>query len=280
MGCATPPEAAAVLNETERVVGRAALSDQVVLLTNRPALVMIRPASGGIQRVPIGGRSGARLWGLGEAGRALYSIADFSDLVRLTVDASVVRVEQVAQPSPRVGNLLDSATGMIAQHAVDEPGTPMVWELDASGRLSGMRAPRRVSLGLARAEESLLHLLSCSVPPRVVCWLPGSNELLMLDATGLERLATLESVDPVAPAALLAKPETRAIHDAIAVDDERVVVLFDGDGSAAARIGEFGKDGSKIRELRSPVPVRMFVWADARHITAIARSGHLIEVPR
>jgi hypothetical protein len=170
---------------------------------------------------------------------------------------------------------------MSAQFAVDDRGKPIAWGMDEAGVLTKMQTPERAPLGLSRTEESLLHLLSCSVPPHALCWLPGSNQLFTLTKDRLARFASLPAVTAISPASLLARPESRSIHDAIWDGGDRIVVRAAGDAETGGGVvGEFGLDGRMIRQIQTPAPVRTFLSVNGRRILAVAQSGVLIEVAR
>lgn len=281
-GCAAPHAEVVALRASERVIGRAALGGQVVMLTSAPALVAITPDSGEVSRRALAGRdrTAPKLWGLGEVDDALYSVSGFKRLVRLDVSQSGIDARLGMEIARSIGNLVDTQAGMAAQLAVGEPGMPMALAIDQRGHLEEMNAPPRVSFGLARAEESLLHLLTCSVPPRVLCWTPGSNGLLSFDDGGLRSLVTLEAIPRIAPALMLARPGARSIQDALWIDDGLMAVLFqDGDDSGPL-LAEFNMAGRMLRRLAPAQPLRVLVAARAGRIIAVTQSGVLIEVSR
>lgn len=268
----------AVVSTSETITGRALANERLVLLTNEPALVTIDLAARTSARTPLtrAGR-GSGLWGLGEAAGTLYSISEFVDLVRLGEDGTVHPAARFPQA---IGNLIDIREGMATQHAVGEPGAPLAWLTDASAALSAIEGPARQALGLSRAEEGVLHLLSCSIPPRVVCWLPGANQLLSFDGRRLAAAVPLETVARIAPARLLAHPESRAIQDAVATAGGTFVVLYGlSEGSDRRALAEFGADGRRLRTLQPSAPIRLLLKAGRGVLHAIDRNGRLAEVP-
>jgi hypothetical protein len=277
-GCVAPPAGAAAVQSGETIIGRAALDSRIVLLTSEPALITVDLEARTLRRTPIARRAGEpALWGLGESGGELHSIAGFSDLVRLGLDGSA---RHTARFQHAMGNLIDTAAGMAAQRAVDNPGTPLVWRVDASAGFSPMAGPRRQSLGMSRAEEGALHLLSCSVPPAVVCWLPGSNELLAIDRSQVSPVARIDTVVPIAPARLIAEPASRAIQDAVPTGRGTYVVLFREHAHREHTVmAEFGARGERLRVLAAPEPLRLLLGVRSDVLIAVTVSGHLKEVP-
>lgn len=273
----TPPAGAAALYAGETVVGRAAVDSHIVLLTSEPALITADLELRTLRRTPIARRAGdPTLWGLGESGGALHSIEGFSDLVRLGFDGSA---RHTARFQHAMGNLIDTGAGMVAQRAVDSAGTPLVWRVDASAGLSPMAGARRQSLGMSRAEEGALHLLSCSVPPDVVCWLPGSNELLAIDRSQVSPVARIDTVVPIAPVRLIAEPASRAIQDAVPSGRGTYIVLFREHAQREhAVMAEFGAHGERLRVLAAPEPLRLLLGVRGGVIMAVAVSGRLLEV--
>ena len=270
-GCSTVPEGR-VIAPREIVIGRAATSDSVVMLTSESALVYV--TADHVSRVQLDAPP-AKLWGLGSIGDDLYSIAGFIDLVRLTRDRHVQRIARFERP---VANLVDLPDGMAAQPAVDHPGTPLVWRAGVTARLAPIEGATRRSLGLPRAEEGVLHLLSCSASSRIVCWLPGSDEVLALDEHGLRPLARLNDVRRIAPARLIAQPNRRAIYDAVAAGDS-LLVLFDRDGRGEPALAQFDSGGTLVRWLHTPQRLRLLLDANATTLRAITVAGALVRVP-
>ena len=266
-------EAGRVVRPGEVVIGRASVADGVVLLTSDSVLVHVDNASR-IRRVTLE-TPPAKLWGLGSIGEQLYSIAGFVDLVRISSEGRVQRVARYERP---VANLVDLPAGIGAQPAVDHPGTPLLWSSDEAAHLSPVGGATRRSLSLPRAEEGVLHLLSCSAPARVVCWLPGSDEVLSLDERGLLPAVRLDTVRRVAPARLITQPNRRAIHDAAQAPGGSFIVLFDRDGRDAPALAEFESSGKLLRWLESPARVRMILDVGAARLRVILASGRLVEI--
>jgi hypothetical protein len=265
----------------ERIAGRAAWHGRLAVLTTAPALIMVDPATREYSKRQVRTEAGVKLWGLGEHDGHLYSIARFRDVVRLIPSADGVSVEQAGVTAEPLGNLVDTAAGMAGQIALETAGRPLAWHVDRTGSLAPLPSPPRTALKLSRAEESLLHLMSCSVPPRVICWLPGSDTLLRIDDGRIGPFVRIDAVRPVTPAALLARPESRSIEDAIAVSDTAVAVLFDAHGGGpGSALLEYSDSGLLLRELSLTVPLRLLLWASHDRVLAIARSGGLIEVRR
>lgn len=281
-GCAAPQAESVVLRGSDRVVGRAALGSDIAMLTNEPALIRIHATSGELSRHSIRGRDGAKpgLWGLGAIGDALYSVADFKRLVRIESGDAGFQTRDVAQLDHAAGNVLDAPSGMFGQRVVDEPGRPVAARLDGDGKFHPIDAPARVSMGLARAEEGLLHLLTCSVPPRAICWMPGSNDILALDDSGLRHLATLHAVPRIAPTLLIARPTARAIQDALWMSDDLLVVLFQDGGDAGTVMASFDRSGRMVQRIRSLQPLRLLVAEAEGAVLAITREGTLARVAR
>ncbi|HEX6324255.1 MAG TPA: hypothetical protein VFZ36_11060 [Vicinamibacterales bacterium] len=277
-GCDAPPHGgAALLQAGEVVIGRAALDGRIVLLTTEPALITADLRTRGLQRTAIADRaSGPKFWGLGEADGALYTVAGFTDLTRLEPDGSARHTARFQRP---IGNLLDTEAGMAAQLAGDNPGGPLAWAVDPSAGMAALRGRLRSSLAMSRAEEGVLHLLTCSAPPRVLCWLPGTNELLTISNTHVSAVARLDTVASIAPARLLARPDQRAIQDALSTDRGTFLVLYrmpdEGDRVIAA---EFGASGEQLRILTPAEPLRLLLGVHEDVVLAITTSGQVTEV--
>jgi hypothetical protein len=275
-GCASPQAGPPLAGET--IAGRALVDGRVVLLTTAPALITVDLDARTLARTPIPRHASApALWGLGEAGGALYTIAGFSDLMRVDAGGHVRHAARFNRP---MGNLLDTPDGMAAQAAVDSAGTALVWDTDTSARLSAMGGRLRDPLALSRAEESALHLLSCSTPPDVLCWLPGSNELLTIAGNQVSAMARLDTVSPIAPARLIEQPTLRTIQDAISTSPDTLIVLFRRpDEGARLVVGEFDAAGRQRRTLTPAEPLRLLLGVREGRVVALAASGRLTEVP-
>lgn len=258
----------------ETIAGRALVAERIALLTTEPAVVWVDPATRAIGRQPLpAGES--KLWGLGEIDGDLYSVAGFSELVRVRADG---RVEpHAAFPQP-VGNLIDTAEGMAAQYAVDQAGTALMWRASENGGLTPMHGTARRPLGMSRAEEGVLHVVTCSLPPATICWMPGSNQPLWLDGLELRVGPRLESVSAIEPARLLEQPAARVIHDALRTRDDTLIVLFTG--SKGAELAEFDRHGKRLRTFAAGEPLRILLAMGEGGIVALARSGRVTEVPR
>jgi len=275
--CVPASDVAVAVRATERIAGRALTADRAVLLTNAPALVRIPLDGGGPVRIALARDSGTgRLWGLGEIDGRLYSVAGFMDLVTLSPQGIVGTAGRFGRP---IGNLLDTPSGMAGQLAMDDAGGALAWVVDAAAQLRPLPGAVRHALGGSRAEDSVLHLLSCSLPPRVVCWLPGSNRLFAMRGGRLDAALELESVPSLSPARLLASPDARVIQDALRLEDGTVLCLF---RPAASRdrtaLALFTGDGRLLRSLEPREPLRVLLFNRATRVVAVAASGRLIEV--
>ena len=256
------------------IVGRATTPAGIVILTNEPALVRVdwegRIFRSALQKPP------AKLWGLASAGDELFSVAGFVDLVRVSSGGAVDKRARFPNP---IANLVDTEDGMAAQLAVDAAGAALLMAADKGARLGAMPGMRRSAFGLSRAEEGVLHLLSCSAPPRVTCWLPGSDELLKVDERGVTAAARLEKVERITPARLIAQPARRAIHDALALPGDTFVVLLGRPGSSKPVITIFDGAGRLKREVATVRPLRVLLDQSERGVRAIDVDGRVIEVP-
>ena len=267
--------AAPGVNDNETIAGRALVAGRIALLTTGPAVVWIDPATRAIGRHPISQAGESKLWGLGEIDGNLYSVAGFSELVRVRADG---RAEpHAAFPQP-VGNLVDTAEGMAAQYAVDQAGTALMWRASATGGLTPMKGATRRPLGMSRAEEGVMHVVTCSVPPATICWMPGSNQPFWLDGFELRMGPRLQSLSAIEPARLLEQPAARVIHDALPTRDDTLIVLFSG--SKGAELAEFDRDGKRLRTFAAEEPLRILLAMREGAIVGLARSGRVVEVPR
>lgn len=275
--CAPTPHAPTAVRATERIIGRAMAADRAVLLTNAPALVSIPLDAGPLATSAVArDRAASRLWGLGEVDGRLYSVAGFLELVTLSPHGTVATAARFGRP---MGNLLDTASGMAGQLAMDDAGKPVAWVVDTAARLTVLSGAVRQALGGSRAEDGVLHVLSCSLPPRVVCWLPGSNQLFVLGGSRLDAALALESVPGIPPARLLSSPGARAIQDALWLDDGTVLCLFRPSGSSdRTSLALFAADGRLLRTIEPRAPLRLLLFNRRNHVVAVAASGHLVEI--
>ena len=279
-GCRPEPASpAAALRATETVIGRALWQGQDMLLTDAPALVAIDRATGAIAYTAIEVPSPSTFapWGLAEADGELFTISEFVRLMRVTPDGSIAEVATLERP---VANLIDLPGGMAAQLSSEPDGTPLVVALGGSGRMSALESPARVDLGLAPAEESLLHLLACSTPPRVVCWLPHDSRLLVFDNAALAEAAVLEGLEPIPAATFISRLDRRVITDAVAADDGRFVVLHEGPTGSTQQITTFDPRGSRLTSVPAPEPLRMLVASEGDEVLVIGRNGQASRVQR
>jgi hypothetical protein len=122
-----------------------------------------------------------------------------------------------------------------------------------------------------------MHLLSCSLPGRVVCWLPGSDEVLELTDGGLFAIATLDGVRRIAPARLIEQPHRRAIHDVVLTPAGTLIVLFDRDRRGPG-LAEFDSGGKLLRRLETRLRIRMLLDANADRVRAVTSIGQIVEV--
>lgn len=267
--------AAPGVNAGETIAGRALVAGRIALLTTGPAVVWIDPATRAIGRHPISHTGGAKLWGLGEIDGDLYTVGGFSELVRVRADG---RADPHAAFSQPVGNLIDTAEGMAAQYAVDQPGAALMWRATATGGLTPMNGATRRPLGMSRAEEGVMHVVTCSLPPATICWTPGSNQPFWLDGSELRNGPRLESISAIDPARLLEQPAARVIHDALRTRDDTLIVLFTG--SKGAELAEFDRGGKRLRTFSAAEPLRILLAMRDDAIVALARAGRVVEVPR
>lgn len=276
-GCRAADDAMVVRSD-ERVVGRAIAAGRVVLLTDAPALISIDPDRRVATRTRVERDSASRkLWGLGGVEGALYSIEGFSDLIRLNADGTRTRTATFARP---LGNLLDTHEGMAGQIAIDDSSTPLVWSVGSNGSLQPIAGAVRQSHGVSRAEEGVLHLLSCSLPPRVVCWLPGVPRLFAFDGRRIDARTQLESVDGVIPVRLLERPDMKVIQDAFMTEQGTIVAAIRIDPARpATTLEEFAFDGRHIRRIPSAAQIRVLLGTRAGQVLAITTGGHFLELP-
>lgn len=255
------------------IIGRAAIQHDVALLTNEPAIVRISE-SGKVTKTAIAGAPG-RLWGLGSIGADLYSVSGFVDLVRIAPTGDTTPVARFSRP---IGNLFDTLSGLAVQHVVDAAGAPLAWKASAAAELTMLAGAERKSLALTGPEEGLLHFLTCSVPPDVACWLPGSNEVLSVSDTAITPVSKLAGIVPVAARDLLSRPSRRAIQDAVRVADGAVVALVPGERHTA--LHEFNHAGTPLKTIPTSSPLRALLRARVGGIQALSRDGRVVEVRR
>lgn len=250
-----------------------------MLLTDAPALVAVDRATGTIAYTAIEVPSDTAFapWGLAEAGGELFTISEFVRLMRVTPDGSIAEVAAIERP---VANLIDLPDGMAAQLSSEPDGAPLVVALDSGGRMSMLESPARVDLGLTPAEESLLHLLACSTPPRVVCWLPHDSRLLVFDSGALAEAPVLEGLEPVPAATFISRLDRRVITDAVAADDGRFVVLHEGRTESSQQITTFDPRGRRLTSIPAPEPLRVLVATEGDEILVIGRNGQASRIRR
>lgn len=271
-------EDAIVVRPDERVVGRAVASGRVVLLTDAPALISIDPDRRVATRLRVARDSASRkLWGLGETDGVLYSVEGFSDLTRLNADGTRTRAATFERP---LGNLLDTHEGMAGQIALDGSSTPLVWSVGSNGSLQPIAGAVRQPHGVSRAEEGVLHLLSCSLPPRVVCWLPGVPQLFAFEGRRIDARMQLESVDGVIPVRLLERPDMKVIQDAFMTEQGTIVAAIRIEPARpATSLEEFAADGRHIRRIPAAAQIRVLLGTRAGQVLAITASGRLLGLP-
>ena len=243
-----------------------------MLLTDAPALIAIDRVTGDLVYTSILTLPGVRFapWGLAEIGDALFTVSDFRHLTRVTREGSL---EEVATLSRPLANLIDLPSGMAAQLSSEAAGSPLLVSLAATGDISPLESPARAAVGLTPAEESLLHLLACSAPPRVVCWLPGENRLLAFADGALVEGAILEGLDPISPAILISQLDRRLIVDVVVTDSGHIVVLHGGHNGDPQHVTTFDAQGRRVGSAPAPEPLRVLVSAERSEILAISREG-------
>ncbi|MDQ3070067.1 MAG: hypothetical protein M3R55_10100 [Acidobacteriota bacterium] len=212
-------------------------------------------------------------WGLGETGGRLFTVSGFTQLARLEADGRAV---PVARFTRAVANLFDLDAGMAVQFAVDDPGTPLAWQASADATLTPMPSLPRISHGLSRPEDGLLNLLSCSAPPRAVCWLPSAPALLAARDGGLTALISIGSASSSARQ-VLDTPGERAIEDAVMHGQTVAVLHRAADGGK--RLDLFDARGALLRTLPVPGPLRLLVYTDGTSVVAIDATGRLVRIP-
>lgn len=272
-----PPVTGDSLAVAETVIGRALWRGHIVLLTDAPALITVDVERVAMTRRPIAGAGMpvSRLWGLAEADGRLFTISAFDRLVE--IDASPAFVE-IARLDRAVLNLVDLPSGMAVQLAGQGAGAPLLVAIDTAGAMTPLSSPLRSALGLTPPEEGLLHLLSCSVPPESICWLPGDTRVFAAAERALVHRISLAGLSPPAPAALIAAPERRLIEDALGQGDRGIIVLRNISGERSQRLTRYATDGSLSTEIAPADPLRLLVSVSPRGVAAITRAGRLVIV--
>ena len=266
------------ITASETIIGRASWDGRLAVLTSAPALVTIDPAARRTERVQVRGasRDVLELWGLGESGGKLYSISRFADLVRIDPDGRATVVTRLSRP---FANLFDTEGGMAGQFAHDEAGRPLAWTVAADGALSPMNGPPRAPFSLSNAEAGVAHLLSCSTPPRVTCWLPGSAQPLSLTGDVLRAGPPLEGLTAAMATWVASGSAPQVIHDAIADEGRGLLVLHRGPGASDAQaVTLFDRDGRVSLTRAVPERLRMLVSISPTSVLAVGTSGMLVEV--
>ena len=267
------------LRATETIIGRALWQGREMLLTDAPALVAVDRVTGTLARTVIEAPPDLRFapWGLAEADGALFTVSGFVRLMRLTPGASIAEVARLDRP---LANLVDLAHGMAAQLSSEPPGSPLVVSLTGTGRIDLLESPARTGFGLTPAEESLLHLVACSTPPRVICWLPGENRLLAFDNGRLVDAAVLEGLGRIPAETLISRLDRRVITDAIATEDGRFVVLHDGGAGRPQQVSTFDARGRRLASAPAPAPLRLLVDSGGSELLVISREGRARKIRR
>ncbi len=275
---AVKPAPAEALKQTETIVGRATWHGNLALLTDVPALVVIDRVDGQVSRTMLTTADGAPLkpWGLGEAGGALYTVSDFVDLVKIGADGRTTRVGRLGRS---LANLFDLDTGMAGQYASPDAGAALAVRVHADGVLSALRSPPRASHGLSTLEEGLLNLLSCSAPPRVICWLPARAALFEILDSALVPLADLERLPIGDPVLLVAGNGHRAIDDAIAAERGTYLILHPVPGAPGQqRLTTFDSRGRQTHTRPLDEPLRILLAVEGKTVVALARSGAMVSI--
>lgn len=263
------------VNASETIIGRARWRDRVVLLTDAPALLTVDTERTMMTRTPLRDTGGSQFkpWGLGEADGRLFTVSAFDRLFEIREGGEVLEVAKLARP---VANTIDLERGMAVQPVGDASGAPLVVALDASGRLSPHPGPLRAALGLTAPEESVLNLLSCSAPPRAICWLPvvprlfHASDVLLI---GVE----LEGVLAPDASSVIASPERRVFEDALLDRDGSPIVLRNAPGGAKS-LARFTPQGLRKHERPLDQPLRLLIASTPSGVLGISRSGRLVLV--
>ncbi|MDQ3169773.1 MAG: hypothetical protein M3Q55_06520 [Acidobacteriota bacterium] len=274
-GPALPADA---LRSTETIVGRAAWNGQIVLLTDARALLVIDPVAALVSRREVVARDGTQLkpWGLAAADGALFTVSGFFDLMRIDAAGNATRAARFERP---IANLLNLDDRMAAQYAAGDAGSPLAVQVGPSGRFTPLRSPPRVSFGLSSVEDEVLHLLSCSAPPRVVCWLPHRAALFEMAGTALVAGADLEGFAEADVTQVMSGRTHRLIDDVLADETGNYLVLhraYDGAGQQA--LTWFDRLGRRRRTRRLEEPLRLLLAGGGRSALALSRRGVLTTV--
>lgn len=280
-GCSAPEAQhagadAPFLMPSETIIGRASWDGRLAVLTSAPALVIVDAAARRTARVQVqsANREVLELWGLGESDGKLYSISRFADLMTIAPDG---RASSVARLSRPFANLFDTARGMAGQFAHDEAGRPLAWNVAPDGALTPLDGPPRAAFSLSNAEAGVAHLLSCSTPPRVTCWLPGSAQPLSLMEDVLKAGPPLEGVTAALATSVANGNAPQVIQDAIADEGRGFLVLHRG-ASGEQAVTLFDREGRVMLTRRTPERLRMLVSMSRTSVIAVGTSGVFVEV--
>ena len=276
--CSAAKPAVEALKQTETIVGRATWNGNPALLTDAPALLVIDRVDKQVSRTALTTADGVPLkpWGLGEAGGALFTVSGFVDLVKIGADGRSTRAGRLERS---LANLFDLDAGMAGQYASADEGAALALHVDADGALSPFRSPPRASHGLSSLEEGLLNLLSCSAPPRVICWLPARAALFEVVDSELVHLADLEGLPVGDPALLVAGNGQRAIDDVIAAERGTYLILHSVPGAPGhQRLTTFNSRGRQTHTRPLAGPVRILLVVEGKTVVALAASGAMVRI--
>lgn len=266
-----------VLRPAETVIGRARSGGMVMMLTDAPALLTFAADGQRATRVPLPSTPAlAGLWGLGEVDGRLFSVSRFDRLIEIHDGGRIVEVAKLERP---VANLIDIEAGMVAQLAGGNPGDPLTMKLDVAGRMSPHDTPARQALNVGPAEQTMVNLLSCSVPPQSVCWLPATPRILAWSGDRLRDGAVLAGVPTVPATLLVAEPERRVIEDVLVDVSGRYLVLRNESGGRQ-RLSWHTRDGQPDGELVIGEPLRLLVAIAGDRVRAVTRAGRLTALAR
>lgn len=271
MAC-SGPTATAGLRPTETIVGRAALGEEIVLLTDTPSLIFLDRRSGSQRVVPVQRADGdASLWGLGEDTGALYTVAGFDTLVRLDADGRATHAARLSHP---IANLVDTTGGMAAQRASVREGEPLLVHLAPDGSTSPMTGPSYRTLGLSAAEENLLQLVRCSPPPAVLCWSAVADGIVEIAGDRAGPWLRVEGVSPLPPGEQVSALERLPVIDLIA-DAQGGIVMLRGE-AGGQRLSRFARSGSRDRSME--VQDLRLLLRVSTDILALDRSGRPVRL--